>query len=351
MQKRLSKETITINKFTIKNLTMRKLSIKMMVAAAIMLCSVLSYGQQEAHYTQFMYNKILLNPGFAGARRTPSVSALYRNQWIGYGGHPTSYLVSFDAALGKNRLGTGLVLHRQTEGVITRSAANLALSYDIINTKETTLRVGLSGTIREFRFDLLNPDVYIKDRTDQSLNVNNPKIVNANVGAGIYFDNKTYYIGLSLPNLMKNPISLGNNTGANLLATEKRHIYVMAGGFFKLFDNNDLHLKPAIMYKYVPNAPFSLDANLSVMFQKKIMVGGSYRFGGKFQIGDTKSGGGDSIDLLAFMQATDQLGIGLSYDFTLSQLAKYTNGSIELVARYDFAPSTTKHLRNPRYFF
>ena len=333
---------------------MRKLTSKLWVALVILvsltLNSVTIYSQQEAHYTQFMYNKILVNPGFAGARRVPSVSALYRNQWMGYGGHPQSYLVSFDDAF-KNRLGTGLVLHRQTEGVITRSAANLALSYDIINTKDATLRVGLSGTIREFKFDLLNPDVYIKDRTDASLDLSNPKITNANVGAGIYFDKKTYYIGLSLPNLMKNPISLRNNTGADLIGTEKRHVYLMAGGFFKLFDNNDLHLKPSVMAKFVQNAPFSVDANLSLMFKKTIMGGVSYRFGGKYDIGDTKSGGGDSVDLLAFMQTSEKLGIGFAYDFTLSQIANYSKGSIELVVRYDFAPSTKRILHNPRYFF
>jgi type IX secretion system PorP/SprF family membrane protein len=335
---------------------MRKLTSKLWMAVAILANLTLNnvtvtYSQQEAHYTQFMYNKILINPGFAGSRRVSSISALYRNQWIGYGGNPVSYLVSFDAPFDKNRLGAGLVLHRQTEGVIQRSAGNLSFSYDLINTKETTLRFGLSGTLRQFRFDLNNPDVYIKDRSDQSLDFKNPTITNANVGAGAYYDKKTYYIGVSMPNLMKNPITLGNNIGATTIATEKRHVYLMAGGFFKVTDNNDWHMKPAVMAKFVKNAPFSVDANVSMMYKKKIMGGVSYRFGGKFDKGDSKSGGGDSIDLLAFMQATDKLGVGFAYDFTLSQLASYTKGSIEMVMRYDFTPAVTRHMHNPRYFF
>jgi type IX secretion system PorP/SprF family membrane protein len=330
---------------------MIKLSIKFLVAVAIVFSSVASYGQQEAQYTQFMYNKILVNPGFAGARRAPSVSALYRNQWMDYNGHPQSYLVSFDANLGKSRMGTGVVLHRQTEGIMTRSAANLALSYDILHTEQSTLRIGMSGTVREFQFSLQDPEVYIKDSKDPLLAPESPKTVNANIGAGIYFDNKNYYFGISAPNLMKRPISLKNNLGANYLGTEQQHVYVMAGGFFDFFGNSDVNLKPSVMYKYVKNTPFSLDANMSVMFRKTFMAGVSYRFGGKEGISGLKNGNGDSVDLLAFFQATDQLGVGLAYDFTLSKLSSYTKGSFELVTRYDFIPSITRVLHNPRIFF
>lgn len=330
---------------------MKKLSLKIMVALAILFSSVVTHGQQEAHYTQFMYNKILVNPGFAGARRTPSVSALYRNQWTAFGGHPQSYLVSFDAALDKTRLGTGLVLHRQTEGVITRSTANAALSFDIIHTEQTTLRMGLSGTVREFQFDLQNPEVYIKDSKDPLLNPQTSKTTNANIGAGIYFDNKTYYFGISVPSLMKKSITLKNSLNADYEGTVERHVYMMAGGFFPLFGNNDLHLKPSVMYKYVPNAPFSMDVNLSVMVKKTFMGGVSYRFGGKYGKGDKRSGNGDSVDLLAFMQATDKLGVGLAYDFTVSEIANYTKGSFEIVTRYDFGSNKNRVLHNPRVFF
>jgi type IX secretion system PorP/SprF family membrane protein len=330
---------------------MIKLSVKFLVAMAIVFSSIASYGQQEAQYTQFMYNKILVNPGFAGARRAPSVSALYRNQWMDYNGHPQSYLVSFDANLGKSRIGTGLVLHRQTEGIMTRSAADVALSYDILHTEQSTLRIGMSATVREFQFSLQDPEVYIKDSKDALLTPETPKTLNANIGTGLYFDNKNYYFGVSVPNLMKRPISLKNNLGATYLGTEQQHVYVMAGGFFDLFGNSDVNLKPSVMYKYVKNTPFSMDANMSVMFRKTFMAGVSYRFGGKEGISGLKNGNGDSIDLLTFFQATDQLGVGLAYDFTLSKLSSYTKGSFELVTRYDFIPSITRVLHNPRIFF
>ena len=312
-------------------------------------------AQQDAHYTQFMYNKLLLNPAFSGARQVNSISALYRTQWIGFDGHPQSYLLSYDGIVAKEALGYGIVLHSQTDGIINQKIANISLSYNILHvTDETTLRIGLSGALRQYTFDLQNPNIYIKDRLDPSLQQSDAKLVNANVGAGIYFDNKEYYIGVSIPNLMKNPVFVNANTAAsNISGVETPHIYVMAGGFFKLFNNDDLHLKPSLMFKQADDSPYSLDLNVSVAFQKTFTAGVSYRTGGKYK-GDPLSGS-DSFDLLAFLQANSQLGVGVAYDFTLSQLAQYSQGSIEAVLRYDFVPSglssQKKVMHNPRYFF
>lgn len=148
---------------------MRKLLIFLVciVQAGFML------GQQEAHYTQFMYNKQALNPGFAGARRVSSITALYRNQWLGFNGAPTSYHVGIEGPFFADRLGSSLILGSQSDGVIRRLYGNIGFSYDILHTNETSLRIGLSGSMRHYRFDLSNPDVYIKDRLDQSLPASN----------------------------------------------------------------------------------------------------------------------------------------------------------------------------------
>lgn len=310
-------------------------------------------AQQEAHYTQFMYNKQALNPGFAGARRVASITALYRNQWMGFNGSPTSYHIGIEGPFFAERLGSSLVLGSQSDGVIRRLYGNMGFSYDILHTDQTSLRIGLSGSMRHYRFDLSNPDVYIKDRLDQSLPASNvSEQLVGNIGTGLYFDHKEYYFGISIPNLYRNFITLHENTAAQTLAQEQRHVYFMAGGLFPIA-GDDIQLKPSIMGKYVPNAPFSLDLNLSVLFNKRFSTGLSYRYG-------QSGGAGDSIDFLAFAQATDRLGLGVAYDFTVSGLRNYNKGSIEALVRYDLgnkekgkAPSDKEKNRmsNPRYFF
>jgi type IX secretion system PorP/SprF family membrane protein len=310
-------------------------------------------AQQEGHYTQYMYNKTLVNAGYAGARRVHSVYALYRNQWIGFNGNPNSYLLSYDGPVGK-KLGVGLTLANQELGITKDQFANLMLSYAILQTEDMTVRVGINGTLRRYAFNLNNAVVI--DPVDASLKMSDQTPKNYfNVGTGVYFDYKNFYLGLSVPNLNKNLIGIGVNPAAQTPAEEQRHAYLMTGGLFKVQEG--IELKPSLMFKYVKNSPFSVDLNLSAVFKRRFTGGVSYRYG-------QSGGAGDSVDLLAFVQATDKLGIGAAYDFTVSGLRQHTNGSIEALIRYDFSPSLSdqvlkknkgevdpRRLSNPRYFF
>ena len=322
-----------------------------------LLCSIIftTHAQQEGQYTQFMYNKSLVNAGYTGARRVHSVYGIYRNQWMGFNGNPQSYLVSYDGPVGK-KLGVGLNLVNQELGVTKNQFANLMMSYGIIQTESMSLRMGINTALRRYTFSLTDPNVYIQDPQDASLRQSDQTVKNYfNVGAGLYFDFKNYYIGVSVPNLNKNLISVGFNPNSTTAAQEKQHVYLMTGGLFKI--KEDVELKPSVMFKYVKNAPFSLDLNLSAVFKRRFTAGVSYRYG--------ESGGvGDSVDALAFFQVSDKLGIGAAYDFTISGLRKHTTGTIEAMLRYDFRPSASgqvlnktkddidpNRLSNPRFFF
>jgi type IX secretion system PorP/SprF family membrane protein len=317
-----------------------------------LLCSIATttHAQQEGQYTQFMYNKTLINAGYAGARRVHSVYAIYRNQWMGFNGNPQSYLASYDGPIGK-KLGVGLNIVNQELGVTKNQYANMMMSYGIIQINDMSFRIGINGAIRRYTYSLTDPNVYIQDPNDASLRQTDQMAKNYfNVGAGAYFDYKNYYIGLSVPNLNKNLISVGFNPNSTTAAQEKQHIYLMGGGLFKVKEE----IKPSVLFKYVQNAPFSLDLNLSAVFKRRFTAGVSYRYG--------ESGGyGDSIDALAFFQISDKLGLGAAYDFTISGLQKHTTGTIEAMIRYDFSPSIKNQvldkekdpnrLSNPRFFF
>ena len=316
---------------------MRKFWILIIVG----LCTISLQAQQEAQYTQFMYNNLKINPGFTGARRLASISTLYRNQWIGFKGNPRSYLVGFDMPFPKSpKLGVGFVISSQSEGVMSRTSFTPSVSYAIIHTEKSTLRVGLNTTYRQYRFDLTSNNVYIRNRQDPTLSTEaQPVIKNMNVGFGVYLDNRNFYAGISIPNLNENPLIISPDNGVEIAGKEYRHVYISMGGVVPLSKNVDF--KPALMFKYVKNAPFSADANLSLLFNKKFMGGVSYRL---------NNGNGDSADLLGFIQINSNLGIGAAYDYALSQIGNYSRSSFEMLARYDISMSP-KTLHNPRFFF
>lgn len=301
------------------------------------------YAQQEHQYTQFMYNKLIFNPAFAGAREVSSVSAIYRRQWIGFEGAPTSQLIGFDAPIMNNRIGFGLNIHRFQVGINENYAANMCYSYSVIRTDAMNLRIGIGGSFRHNKFNFNDPNFYIKQANDPAVLSQNEQVnMNGNIGGGVYFTFKDFYVGVSAPNLYKNKIGNGS---VDITAESKPHYYAMAGGVFAMSSTVDF--KPAALFKFAQNAPFSGDVNASLMFNKKFTMGASYRFG--------QSTMADSFDFLLFLQASQKFGIGVAYDYNVSQLNNFNKGSIEALLRYDITtPKNNKNngdLTNPRYFF
>ncbi|MEO6038243.1 MAG: type IX secretion system membrane protein PorP/SprF [Saprospiraceae bacterium] len=312
---------------------------KIVFLLALVLTGVRLNAQQDHQYTQFMYNKLLLNPGYAGARGVPSVTGIYRNQWAGFDGAPKSFLVSFNSPFLSKRVGVGVTLSQQQAGFDRDFFASLAYSYDLISQDEVSLRVGIQGSLRSFSIDFAQAQP--GQTGDPSLDNQKVNDFYGNVGAGIYATFvERFYLGFSVPRIYTNSIGF-SNPSATLTAKEARHYYGTAGAIFPLGDG--LNLMPAILLKYVANAPFDADLNLNLDIRQKLTAGISYRLGG--------DGPGESVDLLVFWQATPQVGIGAAYDFTLSQIRDYTAGSFEVLLQADLKKKEgKKKFSNPRFF-
>lgn len=303
-----------------------------------LMLSTLVFGQQESHFTNFMNNYLMLNPGYAGAREVPSISLLHRSQWIGFEGAPTSQILSFNSPFFNKRVGFGVSVFHRTAGLTQTFAGTIAYSYDLKLTQDFSIRMGLQGSLRHLGIDFGSDEVILRDYSDPSANGgNDTQQYTGNFGAGLFASYKDYYFGFSVPAFLSNEI--GFNSASQVTAVEKPHYYVMAGGIFRINDN--IRLRPAVLGKYVENAPLDLDVNLSVLFQNEVSVGLSYRTGG--------SGFGESVDLLVFYQVNRALGIGMAYDFTLSDIARQQSGSFEALLRFDIV-NDRADLTNPRFF-
>jgi len=320
---------------------MKKIALLLFILAA---AAVRGLAQQEHQYTQFMYNKLPINPAYAGARGVPSVTAIYRNQWMGFDGAPKSVLATFNAPFLTPRVGVGVTLSHLQIGLNTDFAASLAYSYDLIDADKMSLRAGLMGTIRSLGIDFSKAMPNEPTAVDNSLAPDHVNNLYANVGAGLYYTyDDRFYAGFSVPRIYSNTI--GRNEGLNPdsseTAREVNHFYAMAGAVISLGDG--LNLMPAVLTKYVKNAPFDVDVNVNLEINEKVVAGLSYRVGG--------NGSGESLDLLLFWQAHEQFGVGVAYDFTLSDIKDYTAGSIELLFQADLKRSgKNKKMSNPRFF-
>lgn len=313
---------------------------KIFILSIFVLASLQSEAQQENQYTQFMFNKLSYNPAFAGESNKPILTLLYRNQWLGFDGNPESKLISFDASIIKDRVGFGLVVANNSHGIFDNWHGTMAYSYKVKFSESVGLRFGIQGTIKYYGVDFNSSDSNIANPNDPSVPLvsGDPgRLWRGNFGMGAYLTYEKMYVGLSVPNFLPN--FLGYNGDIIQTAKESPHFYGMIGGLWPIAPK--WQLKPGVLLKYVENAPFDADLNLSVVYDYKFHVGASYRLGG--------DGSGESIDILAFFQTNNLLGIGLAYDFPLSQISNHTAGSLEALLRLDLVKEKAD-LANPRFF-
>ena len=320
---------------------MRKLYISIVV---VICCGISTdlVSQQEQLYTQFMYNKLGLNPAFAGNHEQVALSAITRNQWIGFEGAPITQSASLNVPLASQRIGLGLNLTRNTIGISEKQTIDAIYSYRVDISEIGTLSFGFQGSARRYEIDYTDPRLegIVDKNFDPALSVQTFRESIINFGAGVYFNTSHFYAGLSAPRLIERDINFASELG---FSKEVRHILFMAGGAVDL--DNDWVFTPQVLYKFTRHSPFDLDLNVSATWRSYITAGLTYRHGG-----DSGSFG-ESIDLLFGVHVSRQLMIAAAYDFTLSQIRNHSSGSLEVAVHYNIGRKIKSgDIINPRYF-
>lgn len=310
----------------------------------VLLCTgaTVALSQQQRLYTMFMYNKLALNPGYAGYHMHGCFTGIYRSQWIGLEGAPESQILSYHTAFGGERIGLGLSLARETIGISSQTTIDGVYAYKL-PMGSGTLSLGAQASVRNMMVDYTDPSVQaIEDLTfDQGIDLTRDSRWVANFGAGAYFHTDNFYIGVAAPRMMNSDIDFEEN---NLfISREERHWYAMTGYVLPL--NYTLDFVPQLLVRYTEVAPVDFDINASIVWKEDYTFGLTYRAGGD------KESSGESVDVIVSARVARGFLLGISYDFTLSALREYSNGSIEVVLRYVFnEPARQGKFVNPRYF-
>ena len=296
-------------------------------------------AQQDAQFTQFMFNKLTFNPAYAGSTIAPCLSAIHRQQWVGLEGAPVTSAASFNTSLAKNRVGMGLTFIHDKIGPTRDWSARLAYSYKI-PLEDGNISIGLQGNFRQYR--VVWNDALLTHTGDNSVTMASSSRILPNAGIGVYYENPNFYLGVSMPHILENDLDLLEDiVSTDVLSLENQHLFGMAGVLIDVVD--DIKLKPAIMVKYVNNAPLDVDLNLTAILKNDFWVGLSYRFGGS-----DVQGFGESIDLFLQYQLTNSLRLGAAYDFTLSEIQNSSSGTYEFYVSYCLRK--TGRISNPRFF-
>ena len=302
------------------------MKIKLLILFVLMSSGMIA--QQDAQFTQYMYNTININPAYAGSRGVMSIFALHRTQWVGMDGAPITNAFSVNTPVGNRGVGIGVSILNDKIGPTNENNFSVDFSYTVKTSETYKLSFGLKATANLFTLDpnKLNP----QDQGDPSLQGFDNEF-NPNIGAGIYWHSDKSYIGLSVPSFVETTRYSDNEVAIN---QEKLNFYLIGGYIFDL--SSMLQFKPAVLTKMVAGAPLQVDVSANFMYNEKFVLGGAYRWDAAFSA-------------MAGFQVSDAIYIGYAYDMDTTQLRKYNNGSHEFFLRFELRSSRNK-IVSPRFF-
>jgi type IX secretion system PorP/SprF family membrane protein len=289
-------------------------------------------AQQYPVFTQYYFNELVINPAFAGSHVQLSLTSTYRNQWVNFPGAPRTVSFSGHTALMNGKMGVGLLVNHDEIGSYGNEHVYGYYSYRI-NMQNATLSMGLMAGFNFLGVDFSNLD--LQDPTDASfLPINEFK---PNFGTGIYYNRKNFFAGFSVPFLLNNAVSADLESVAAEIR-EARYYFLRSGGIFPINRAETVKLNPSILLRAQEGQPLSMDINLGVVIHDILSTGVSWR-------------SGDSFITFIDLKLSEKFHFAYSYDWTTSDIARFSNGSHEFMINYRAKVTTAhKNLNCPTYF-
>jgi len=300
-------------------------------------------GQQLPVYSQYTFNKFLLNPATAGVDGYTSISLVAREQWVGFEGTPKTHAITIDSRLLRNsyisknvnprkkkrlssrsgRVGWAAHAFNDHTGPLDRTGVEGTYAYHL-GLDKGQLSFGLSGVFYQFRLN--------KDKVTLGDDLNDPLIDgmrNAiyipDANFGVYYNSSGLYGGVSVMQIFQSSIQFGDNNGSEYRL--KRNYNLMGGYQYRI--NETFTVEPSFLLKIPTSTKAQLDLNARVYYKEDYWAGLSYRTGNA---------------MIVFIGARfDRYFIGYAFDYNFNSLMKYTYGSHEFMAAVKFGENARRY--------
>ncbi len=240
--------------------TMNKVLYLLLIVLAHPICA-----QQDALLSQYQFNQLPINPAYAGVNDVTSFDLQYRSQWGGVDGAPTTLLLSGQSSLVQNKVGLGFTFIHDQVGINTNTDFNLTYGYELEVAPEVTLSFGLQTGLMSLQYDF--NELTLEDPTDEDFTNADDGFTKFNVGTGLFLSSERFYVGLSIPRLLKVQEDIGENTGERY----NQHYY-LTGGLI-LDQLSSVTLKPYLITRFSEGASVSADVGVNALFSNMIWGG------------------------------------------------------------------------------
>jgi type IX secretion system PorP/SprF family membrane protein len=293
--------------------------MKRIIKSLILLLIPLSLAGQLAPVTsQYVLNPLSINPAYAGNRGALNIAAFYRRQWAGIPGAPETMTLAADAPFLDSKLGLGFSITNDKIGVTKETHFLTNYSYKI-NMERGSLSLGLGAGL--ITTNTAWSDLVVLDPGDENYLTNSRVFVVPDFTFGAYYLNQNYFAGLSIPKLLGYKFNYDKNRYTLMVNPGKYNYLLNAGYVYTL--NQKIKLFPSTLITISPGEKLLVDLNAYVSLNDRIWAGASYR-------------NGRSLGALCQFAINNQFRVAYTYDFDLGKLGQYSNGSHEIMIRYEF---------------
>lgn len=274
---------------------------------AIVFSYLAGNSQHYSLQSQYMFNGLLINPGYAGSTNCLDLTVSHRRQWTGLSQSPVTSGIAFHSPVKSDKIAMGIVFTDDRIGVTTKQNLNAVYCYRL-KLGESSVGLGIQAGLE---FGRANWEKLIRnDAEDAVLQSLSGSSMDFTTGTGVYFQHKKINAGISLPYLLNTSTNKGFLSGPTL-------IY----GGYNFFLADSSVIKSSLLFRTVKGSPAQVDLNAIFSWKQKYGVGVSYRHK-------------ESVIALLEFNLKKQFRLCYSYDFGIGDLKKYNNGSHEITLRY-----------------
>lgn len=295
----------------------------------LLVYSLVGNAQQDAIYSQYMYNHFILNPAYAGSRNAMSGVLMHRTRWVGMDGAPTTSTLSVHSNHNAAGLAWGANLAADRLGP-TRNIQFAGTAAYHLRMKKGKLAFGLR--LGAFNSSVNAGALEFKDQADIFNTGNRQSVLVPSADLGLYYYTRKFYFSFSSNHVNRPDINLDDWAGANFALQN----FTTIGMGYAAEINENLTFRPSILLKGVNGTPANLDINFSALLYKKVWFGIGFR-------------NQTTLSILLDVNITDYMRVGYAYDAFLNRVNLASSGAHEIFIGFDLNTSKEAKTVSTRY--
>lgn len=307
-------------------------------------------AQQLPIYSQYLYNKFLINPAVAGSDGYTSVNLTAREQWVGYSGAPRTFSFSAQTRLLKKsyilkesklrrevfrpktdgRVGFGGYVFSDKNGLIQRTGFQLSYAYHLWIQNSTQFSMGLAFT--GYHYKINEKEINFEDPNEPWLNNNLRRgmfVPDATFGA--YLLNAKYTFGFSADQLFEASGRIAGNAYKDFRMN--RHYYMF--GSYDFVPDRNVTIQPSFLLMMSDQLKPEADLGVTYIYDQDFWAGLAYRTSGAV--------------IATLGVKYERTFIGYAFDFTMQEIQKVTYGTHEITLAVKFGDSMRRYRWLDRY--